>query len=183
MSSPSDWRRGLLDFWFGLPPEQHWHRDEAVDAEIARRFAAAWHEEQAHAAQHFLNGSAEDVLAAILLFDQVPRNMFRNDPRAYATDPLARAVAAAAVARGTDQAIAHGRRHFVYMPLEHSEDLADQERSVALYEQLGDETYLDFARKHRDVIARFGRFPHRNPVLGRAPLSPEEKAFEREQPW
>jgi len=108
--------------------------------------------------------------------------MFRDDPRAFATDQLARSVVNAAIARGHDRQVAPERRHFFYLPLEHSEDLADQDRSVALFERLGNEGYLRYATKHRDVIARFGRFPHRNALLGR-PSTEEERAFGLEQPW
>lgn len=178
---PFDWRRALLDFWFGLAPEQHWRRDPALDADITARFGETWRTEQSRPAEDFLN-TPEDALAAVLLFDQAPRNMFRDDPRAFATDPLARTITHAVIERGFDAALPTERRHFVYMPLEHSETLADQEQSVAMFEKLGDAYFLEFARKHRDVIARFGRFPHRNPVLGRA-STPEEEAFGLKEPW
>lgn len=181
MAQGEDWRRDVIDFWFGLPPERHWRRDPALDAEIMRRFGALWRKEKGRPAQAFLD-SAEAALAAIILFDQFPRNMFRDQARAFATDPLARAIAGAAIDRGYDQQVARERRHFLYLPLEHSEAIADQERSVALFERLGDERYLDFARKHHAVIARFGRFPHRNRVLGRE-SSAQEEAFGLDPAW
>ena len=175
------WQQEILDFWFSLNQEQHWIVDSAVDMACRERFLDAWEEQRFRPATDFL-GAPEEALAAILLFDQMPRNMFRGDPRSFATDPLARAIAAEAVERGYDAKLPVERRIFLYMPFEHSENLADQDRSVALFEALGDEFYTGFARKHRDVIARFGRFPHRNAVLGR-PSTDEETAFGLEPAW
>lgn len=176
-----DWCKDVLGFWFGLDEQRHWTRDEMLDAECSRRFGAVWKAQRARPAADFLD-DPEAGLAAIILFDQFPRNMFRNDPRAFATDPLAREIAAAMVARGWDQSIAVERRHFVYMPFEHSERLVDQDRSIILFSGMGNDFYTDFAAKHRDVIVRFGRFPHRNDVLGRA-STPEEEAFGLEPAW
>jgi uncharacterized protein (DUF924 family) len=110
-----------------------------------------------------------------LLLDQYPRNSFRNTPRMYATDAAARDVADAAITAGHDRAVEVGLQVFIYLPFGHSEDLADQERSVALAERLGEPT-LTLAKHHRDIVRRFGRFPHRNPILGR-PMRPEEQRF------
>ena len=173
------WQREILDFWFGLESEQHWEVDPALDAACRERFLADWEEQRARPASDFL-GSPDEALAAILLFDQMPRNMFRRDPRSFATDPLARDIAAGAVERGYDSELPVERRIFLYMPFEHSEELADQDRSVALFEAIGDDFYTDFARKHRDVIARFGRFPHRNALLGRESTA-EERAYVAEE--
>jgi uncharacterized protein (DUF924 family) len=175
------WTQAVLDFWFGLPPERHWRRDPVLDAEIASKFGRLWQDQQKQAADSFLQ-SADAALGAIILFDQFPRNMFRDDRRAFSTDRLARAIASGAVDRGHDRQVPGARRHFFYMPFQHSESLADQERSLALFEELGDDYQLGFARKHRDVIARFGRFPHRNAVLGRA-NSEAEEAFGLEPAW
>lgn len=175
------WRQDILDFWFSLDGEQHWKIDPALDAACRERFLASWEEQRLRPADDFL-GSPEDALAAVLLFDQMPRNMFRGDARSFVTDKLARDVAAGAVERGYDATLPVERRVFLYMPFEHSEELADQDRSVALFEALGDDFYTDFARKHRHVIARFGRFPHRNAVLGRASTE-EETAFGLEPAW
>jgi uncharacterized protein (DUF924 family) len=175
------WQQDILDFWFSLDGEQHWKADPEIDAECRERFLTHWEDQRSRPAENFL-GSPDGALAAVLLFDQMPRNMFRGDPRSFATDPLARDIAAAAVDRGYDAKLPVERRVFLYMPFEHSEELADQHRSVALFEALGDEFYTDFARKHRDVIVRFGRFPHRNEVLGRASTD-EETAFGLEPAW
>ena len=120
--------------------------------------------------------SAQDALALLILLDQFPRNMFRGDARTFATDPLARAVAAGAIVRGFDSQVPADLRGFFYLPFEHSEDLADQERGIAFYKASGDADGLKWAEIHADIIRRFGRFPHRNAVLGRA-TTPEEQKF------
>ena len=120
--------------------------------------------------------SAQGALALLILLDQFPRNMFRGDARAFATDPLARAVTAGAIVRGFDSQVPKELRGFFYLPFEHSEDLADQERCIALYKAAGDADGLKWAEIHADIIRRFGRFPHRNAVLGRT-TTPEEQAF------
>lgn len=182
-----DLSRHILDFWFGAPdsadfgkPREAWFKaDDAFDAEIRRRFEAAL--DEAHAGSHDgLAATPEGALALTILLDQFPRNIYRGTPRAFAFDPQALAVARQALAAGHDQAVAPFQRTFLYLPFEHSESLADQERSVALFEALGDENGLDYAVRHRDIIARFGRFPHRNAILGRE-STPEELSF-LEQP-
>ena len=120
--------------------------------------------------------SAQGALALLILLDQFPRNMFRGDARAFATDPLARAITAGAIIRGFDSQVPNELRGFFYLPFEHSEDLADQERCIALNKAAGDTENLKWAEIHADIIRRFGRFPHRNAALGRA-TTPEEQAF------
>jgi uncharacterized protein (DUF924 family) len=163
------WQEAVLNFWFGLPPERHWRVDEALDRQIAERFERLWDCERSRGESARFLVSPDTALAAVILFDQFPRNMFRGTARQFATDGLARPSVA-------------NCRLFLYMPFEHSEDLADQDRSVALFEVLGDPFYIGFARKHRDVIARFGRFPHRNAMLGRENTQ-EEQAFGLEPAW
>ena len=178
------WADEVLAFWFGLAPERHWTKDEALDAEITDRFKELWEAEwiaSKDGLDQYLT-SADQALGAIILFDQFPRNMFRGSGHSFATDPLARRIADAAIERGYDQELGPERRVFMYLPFEHSEALSDQDRSVALFESLGDARYLDFARKHREVIARFGRFPHRNAMLGRESTA-EEQAFGLEPAW
>ena len=129
---------------------------------------------------HFRQPDAIDdpltALAAVILFDQFPRNMFRGDAEQFATDHLALAIARAAVDSGLDDQLQSKERGFLYMPFEHSESLADQKRSLQLFTALGDDYLLGFAKKHHDVIERFGRFPHRNAILGRAPRPAEVEA-------
>lgn len=126
-------------------------------------------------------GSPRMALAAILLLDQVPRNIFRGNPRAFATDPLAQAIAIRAIARGWDRQLGRKERQFLYMPLMHSEDILDQRLSVAKFTALG--TSLGFARSHHRMIARFGRFPHRNKVLERRSTAAEKRAVAAGFSW
>ncbi len=169
------WVGEVLDFWFGLAPEQWWKADGELDERCRKRFLELWEEQQQHLPEHFL-GSGEEALAAIILFDQLPRNMFRGHADQFATDHLALQTAKAAVDRGYDEQYEQPRRGFFYMPFQHSEDLADQQRSVALFTALSDEYQLGFAKKHHEVIERFGRFPHRNAILGRTPRPAEVEA-------
>jgi uncharacterized protein (DUF924 family) len=184
--------RTILDFWFANPgsaerdrPRDIWFKADAVfDATLRARFLGD-HERAVSGAYHAWLDQPGGALALVLLLDQLPRNLFRDSPRAFASDPLARDAARRAVSRGFDQGIAPVRRWFFYLPFQHSEALADQELSLALSETLPDgedkAVALDHARRHHAVIARFGRFPHRNRVLGR-PSTPEEEAFLREKP-
>jgi uncharacterized protein (DUF924 family) len=175
------WQQDVLDFWFALTPDQWWKGDAALDAAITDRFLALWREKRENVPEAFLD-DPRDALAAIILFDQFPRNMFRGHADQFATDPLALAVAKAAVDRGLDDSLSAAERGFLYMPFQHSEDLADQQRSLGLFTALGDDYQLRYARLHHDVIARFGRFPHRNNMLGRRPRS-EELAAGEVVPW
>ncbi|WP_291862262.1 DUF924 family protein [Bradyrhizobium sp.] len=160
------WRQAGPSMWF------------AKDADFDRRFREAFLDAHQAAARggldHWMTTS-EGALALLLLLDQFPRNAFRGTPRMYATDAAARRIAAAAVDAGHDRAMPPDLRKFFYLPFAHSEDLADQDRSVALGRHLG---LLDArnSRRHRDIIKRFGRFPHRNAILGRD-MTPEEQEF------
>ena len=165
----------IVAFWREAGPERWFKKDAAFDDEIRRRFLAA-HEAAAAGKLAAWEQCADGALALLILLDQFPRNMFRGDARAFATDPLARAIAAGAIVRGFDSQVAAEMRGFFYLPFEHSEDLADQERSVAIYKAIGDADGVKWAQVHADIIRRFGRFPHRNAVLGRV-TTPEEQAF------
>ena len=171
----------ILDFWFGLTQTQWFGPDDEVDAKIARRFGELWSEQRQCPAESFL-ASAEEALAAVILFDQFPRNMFRDSAESFATDQLALAIARAAIDRGFDEQVPAERRAFFYLPFEHSEELDDQQRSMLLFTALGDPELLRFARLHHDIIERFGRFPHRNAMLGRTPRADEIAAGEV-VPW
>jgi Uncharacterized protein conserved in bacteria len=152
------------------------------DAECREGFGEA----HMAAARRELDGwaaDAEGALALVLLLDQIPRNIHRGSAHAYATDGLARHFADAAIATGHDAAFEPALRAFFYLPLEHSEDLADQVRAVALFEAMGDTTYLPYALAHRDVIARFGRFPHRNAALGRTSTADEQAWLDAGHGW
>ena len=169
-----DWRADVLKFWFGLPPEQWWDGGAELDHCIRQQFLKLWAEKRQLPVDAFLD-SALTAVAAVILFDQFPRNMFRGHADAYATDHMALAIAKDAIDAGFDDQLAPDERKFLYMPFQHSENMEDQNRAVLLFTELGDEQQLGFAKKHRDVIARFGRFPHRNAILGRAPR-PDEAA-------
>ena len=170
-----NWQDEVLAYWFGLSKEQWWKADPVLDAEIRERFLDLWETERENVPAAFLGG-ARNAVAAIVLFDQFPRNMFRGHADQFSTDPLALAIAKGAVDRGLDAAMSPAERGFLYMPFQHSEDIEEQKRSLALFTALGDDHQLGFARKHHDVIERFGRFPHRNFILGRTPRAAEIEA-------
>jgi uncharacterized protein (DUF924 family) len=165
----------VVKFWIDAGPKRWFAKDEAFDADLRALFEAA-HHTAARGGFADWEETPEGALALLLLTDQIPRNIFRGSAHAFATDPRAREVAGRAIAKGFDQRFDAALRCFFYLPFEHSEDIADQARAVALFEALGDENYLKYAIVHRDIIARFGRFPHRNAVMGRA-TTPEEQAF------
>lgn len=179
----ADWAAALLDFWFNQVGEDRWWgHDPELDRQCLIRFRALWEEKRILPAEEFL-ARADDALAGVLLFDQLPRNMFRSSAMAYDTDPLARDIARGAIAHGYDIQIGGAGRLFFYMPFQHSEDREDQDTSLTLFEGAGDPQSLDFARQHHAIIQRFGRFPHRNAVLGRATLPEEQKAVEQGAVW
>jgi uncharacterized protein (DUF924 family) len=179
--SAPDWSDTVLDYWFSLAPEQWWRADDARDADIRERFEALWTEQKERTADSFLH-VPDDALAAVILFDQFPRNMYRGHARSYATDHLALAIAKGAVERGYDDALTKDERTFLYMPFQHSENSEDQQRSLGLFAALDDPELFRFARLHHDIIGRFGRFPHRNLVLGREPRADEIIAGDV-KPW
>ncbi len=165
----------IVAFWREAGPKRWFNKDFAFDQDIRERFADTY---EAAAAGELTawERSAEGALALLIVLDQFPRNLFRGDALSFATDPLARSIAAGALVRGFDAQVAPELRGFFYLPFEHSEDLADQERAVAFYKAVGDADGLKWAELHADIIRRFGRFPHRNTLLGRT-STPEEQAF------
>ena len=178
----------ILSFWFGAIRDEpsyfaecskRWFAQNAdFDREIARRFQADY-ERAAEGQLADWTQTARGGTALILVLDQFPRNMFRNDPRAFATDQIAQGVAEDMIAAGLDRQLRLVERYFVYVPFMHSEQRTHQQRSVTLFQQLAAQrAYFDtsYALRHQQVIARFGRFPHRNRVLGRA-STPAELAF------
>jgi uncharacterized protein (DUF924 family) len=164
----------IVGFWREVGPKRWFEKDVELDAEIRRRFLRR-HEEAAAGELAAWEKSADGALALLILLDQFPRNMFRGAKRAFATDPMARAVASRAILSGLDSAFTD-MRTFFYLPFEHSEDLTDQEKAIAFYRANNDADGLKWAEMHADIIRRFGRFPHRNAVLGRT-TTPEEQAF------
>ncbi len=170
----------VLAYWFAEGMAARWfNADEAFDQEVRQRLLPLYEEAVAGRLERWRQ-SARGALALVILLDQVPRNLFRGEPRAFATDAQALATTKRALAKGFDQELRQVERVFLYLPLEHCEDLADQELCVRLVGALDENPdWGDYARQHRDVIARFGRFPHRNAILGRETTA-EEAAFLRE---
>jgi len=166
--------QAVLAFWRAAGSDKWFTKDAAFDAEIRARFLATY--EAAAAGKLAWEDGPDGTLALVIVLDQFPRNMFRDSARAFAADPLAREIATRAIDRGFDRQVPLAERNFLYLPFEHSEDLADQERCVALNRASGDADALKWAELHADIIRRFGRFPHRNKVLGRA-TTPDEQAF------
>jgi len=164
----------VVDFWREAGPGRWFAKDAEFDARFRERFLSLYGKAARGELADWLK-TPNGALALVLLLDQYPRNSFRNTPQMYATDAAARDAANAAIAAGHDRAVEVGLQVFIYLPFGHSEDLADQERSVALCERLGEPT-LTLAKHHRDIVRRFGRFPHRNPILGRT-MRPEEQRY------
>jgi uncharacterized protein (DUF924 family) len=164
----------VVDFWRDAGAARRFAKDPAFDARFRERFLTL-HESAARGALDHWARTAEGALALMILLDQFPRNAFRGTPRMYATDELARSLARRALGAGHDRAIEPALRLFLYLPFAHSEVLADQERSVALNAALGEPSARN-AQRHHDIVARFGRFPHRNAILGRD-MRPEEQAY------
>ena len=177
----------ILEFWFGgsddsflsVPRSAWFNKDEVFDGIIRERFLGLWRQARAGELPPDA-GDARRALAWLILCDQFPRNLFRGSAEAFATDGLALALARRMVEQGLDRQLPHIARTFVYLPFEHSESLADQDEAVRLFEAMRDDPamarYIEFAHRHRDVIVRFGRFPHRNAALARV-STPEEQAY------
>lgn len=165
----------VVDFWREAGPGKWFGGGPAFDAECRARFLEAHHAAARRELDHW-GADAGGTLALLILLDQVPRNVFRDSGHAFATDGLALHHATRAVDAGLDGCVEEALRVFVYLPFEHSESIADQHRAVALIEPLGNREFSRYAVAHRDVIARFGRFPHRNAALGRA-STPDEQAW------
>jgi uncharacterized protein (DUF924 family) len=165
----------VLAFWRVAGPDKWFEKDPAFDAEITRRFLSLW-QAAVEGTLATWEDTPEGALALVIVLDQFPRNMFRGHARMYASDPLALAATKRALARSFDQQVPRRDRQFFYLPLEHSEHLPDQERCVELARGYGDDEFTTYAEQHADIIRRFGRFPHRNAMLGRV-TTPEEQAF------
>jgi uncharacterized protein (DUF924 family) len=157
----------VLDFWLvRVGPDKWFSRDDALDAEIRERYTAL-HAQAVAGALGQWREISRGCLAEIILLDQLSRNLYRDDPRAFAADAQSREIMDHALARGFDNGMSAGERRFLYMPLQHSENAADQARSVELFRSLEDNKTFEYTLRHQEIIARFGRFPHRNAALGR----------------
>jgi uncharacterized protein (DUF924 family) len=180
---PTDWPRQLIAFWFDDHNERDWFGGgPGFDAEITARFAGWRNALRSQPVEAFTQNS-NIALAAILLFDQVPRNSYRGTAEAFATDHIALGIAKFAVEQRLDAGLNEDQRLFLYLPFEHSENLEDQRESVRLISSLGDQRLLQFALDHHDIIERFGRFPHRNKALGRADRDGEAEAVADGHSW
>ena len=166
----------ILDFWFSeITPAQWYKSDPTVDASIRRRFEGTYR--QLHqAVPSEWQETPHAVLAAIIVLDQFPRNMFRGTPQAFAADDKALSLATQAIDKGLDHNLSSVEKQFLYMPFQHAENRSVQARSLKLFATVGDSNVLNFAKRHSDIIERFGRFPHRNAILGRK-STPEESEF------
>ena len=172
----SDWAVDVLRFWFAeLQPQQWFTKDPGLDECIRRRFLGV-HERAAAAPDSELVAEPRTALAGVIALDQFPRNMFRGAARAFATDAKALALADNAVSRGFDAGLSPNERLFLYLPFQHAEEPAMQARSLALFQALGNPEHTTHAEAHKAIIDRFGRFPHRNAILGRCSTA-AEKAF------
>lgn len=171
MTNPLD----ILAFWRDAGPAKWFAKDDAFDTALRERFLDAHFTAARRGSEHLLE-TPDGTLALILLLDQVPRNVFRDSAHAFATDPLALHYAARMIDAGHDRRVDPELRVFAYLPFEHAEDVVEQDRAVALCADLGNPFYLKYAEAHRDVIRRFGRFPHRNAMFGRE-NTPEEQAW------
>lgn len=171
-----DVRGDVIKFWFEETKPQQWFQvSEEFDALITQRFAEAYDKAAAGIFDDWKNDS-DGVLALCILLDQMPRNMFRGTPKAFETDNKALVIAKYAISKGLDQVLSPTKRRFVYLPFEHSEHINDQRRSVELFEKIKNDDPLgyEYAVKHLEVIEEYGRFPHRNKILGRENTAEEE---------
>jgi uncharacterized protein (DUF924 family) len=166
----------VLDFWFSAEAAPRWFRaTEAFDTEVRQRFLPTWEAARVGGLGDW-EQSARGSLALVVVLDQLPLNMFRGQPACFATEAQSREVAERAIARGFDRQLDEREKMFLYLPFMHSEELADQDRSVALFEGARLRDNLRWARHHREIVRRFGRFPHRNLILGRI-STPEEQEW------
>lgn len=165
----------IVSFWTKAGPKRWFKKDPAFDQKIREHFLVTHQAAEMNKLGEW-EAAPEGALALVLLLDQFPRNMFRGTQRAFVNDPQARTVAARAIERGFDQKVPKELRAFFYLPFEHSEELADQEKCLKLFRAMKDEDLIRWAKLHHDIIRQFGRFPHRNEILGRR-STPEETAF------
>lgn len=173
--------KDILSFWFKeISEESWWKKDEDFDQMVRDRFMTIYQAAKGNQLKAWQD-TAEGSLALVLILDQFSRNMFRGKPESFQTDPQALQVSKTAISKGFDVDLKNDKFHaeFLYMPYMHSENLSDQVESVRLFKQSGNEHMLSFAIAHHDIIERFGRYPHRNEILGRI-STPKEKAFLKE---
>ncbi|HMS19009.1 DUF924 family protein [uncultured Sphingorhabdus sp.] len=183
VAPPPDWAEQLLRFWFVEHGFADWFKGgDAFDVAVTKGFAA-WRDALRELPTESFLTDPHTALAAVILFDQAPRNAYRGHAEAFATDHLALAIAKAAIAGAFDTSLSKDERLFLYLPFEHSENRDDQRESVRLVSQLGDQGLLKYAKDHQAMIERFGRFPHRNKALGRTDRPGEAEAVAAGNNW
>ncbi|WP_340588484.1 DUF924 family protein [Erythrobacter alti] len=181
--APRRWAAEILYFWFHeLSPRDWWGGSDKLDTTCAKRFQPELEALRTSPPETFLT-DPRGALAAVLLFDQMPRNIYRGTPRAFALDPLARSIAHGALDAGFNAALPRRWSQFLAMPLMHSEDIADHRRSLEVFRRINGGRNLGFARSHHRMIARFGRYPHRNRILGRDMTRAEQRAIDAGFAW
>jgi uncharacterized protein (DUF924 family) len=181
-TAESNWVPEVLHFWFDELGEARWFaKSEHTDAQIRARFL--WLHERLVADDGIDGAMRRALLAAIIVLDQFSRNLFRDTPRAFAADPIARRLARSAIAQSFDDAMTVEQRCFLYLPFQHSEDRADQALSVELFAQLGNAEWTRYALAHQAIIDRFGRFPHRNAILNRDSSADELETLQQREDW
>ncbi|MBT3203870.1 MAG: DUF924 domain-containing protein [Gammaproteobacteria bacterium] len=182
MKKDDDLIQEILEFWFSKQSRSKWFNSTPeFDEVIRQRFEKVWGQARADSFDHW-EQEPDGALALVIIFDQLPLNMFRQDARQYSTEAHARRIATHAIQQGFDQDMDKLRKSFFYLPFMHSESIEDQDRSVELYEKAGLDDNLRYAKHHRDVVKRFGRFPHRNEALGRE-SSEEELEYLKTANW
>lgn len=173
--------RDIIEFWFSEEASKRWFDStESFDRLLRERYLDTWRQAKRGELDHWME-TAEGCLALVIILDQLPLNMFRGQAESFATEAQSLEVARVAIERGFDKALTTGQKAFLYMPFMHSENLADQERSLQLFDQPGLESNFRFARHHHEIIRRFGRFPHRNAVLGRESSAAEIEYLNSQQ--
>lgn len=163
----SETPQSIIKFWFSEAVRPFWFNSTAeFDSQLQGKFASVWQQAAAGKLDHWVE-AADGALALVILLDQIPLNIYRGKARSFSTEAKAREIAARAIDEGRDKSLTDEQKAFLYMPFMHSETLTDQDRSVALYQAAELEDNLKFAKHHREIVRRFGRFPHRNAILGR----------------
>ena len=176
------WVTAVLEFWFDELGEAHWFaKNDSIDARIRSRFLSL--HRQLVADGGCVVQTPRGLLAAVIVFDQFSRNLFRGTPQAFAADSIALSLSRAAIRRGADAGLTEPQRLFLYMPFEHSEDRQDQAHAVELISRLGNEGWTRYAIAHQAIIDRFGRFPHRNAILNRTSSADEFALLQQPSDW
>ena len=182
MQKDDDLIREIIDFWFSEEVKLRWFNSTPqFDDQLRQRYEKTWGLARCGTYDHW-EQEADGAVALVIILDQFPLNMFRQDARQYSTEAHARRIAAGAIEQGLDQSMPDSHKAFLYLPFMHSESIEDQQRSVELYENAGLSDNLKYARHHCDIVQRFGRFPHRNEALGRD-STPEEIEYLKQANW